>query len=93
MAGLVCGIIALVLSFFSAWTAANIIALALSIIGLILAAKAMKAAKLSNQPSGAAVAGLVLCIIALVISGIGFFACTLCKLCAGATVSSALNSL
>ena len=85
MGGLVFGLIALVLSFFSGTTAANIISLILGILGIILAANAQK-----SNPSGVAVAGLVLSIIAVVIGGIAFFSCTLCKLCAGAAVGSLL---
>jgi len=78
IASLVLGIIALV-SFW--YPIVNIASLILSIVGLVLAISARK----KGFVGGMATAGLVLSIIALVLSGIGFFTCTVCLLCVAAT--------
>lgn len=76
-AGLVLGIVSCVLAviswFIFSWAA--LVALPLAIVGLVLSAKAGKA-----QKSGVATAGLILGIIATVLSGIGM-ACVICAIC------------
>ncbi len=92
IAGLICGIVALVLAWFG-WV--SIIALALAITGLVLSVKGGKALKAAGQSSGVATAGLVISIIALVLSAILFLTCGLCDICAciaGETVEAGLNA-
>lgn len=87
VAALVMGIIACA----SFWIPiGNTFALVLSVIGLVLAIGARKV-----NPSGIATAALVLCIIGLVITGIGFVTCTLCVVCFAGTgaFAEALGSL
>jgi len=75
IAGLVLGILAAIggwippLSYF-AWF--------IAILGIVLSAIGMSKAKKENQPTGAAVAGLVLSIIGLVISVIGLLCVVVC---------------
>ena len=49
--------------------------------GITLSASAGKKLKLAGLPAGMATAGLVIGIIATVISGITFFTCGVCGLC------------
>ena len=76
-AGLVLGIVSCALAVISwvIFTWAALVALPLAIVGLVLSAKAGKA-----QKSGVATAGLILGIIATVLSGIGM-ACVICAIC------------
>ncbi len=78
---LVFGIISIVLSFCGY---GSFVGLVLGIVGIILAAKARKA-----EPSGVATAGLVLCIIGTVLSGILAVACVICAGCIGAAANDA----
>ncbi len=84
---LVFGIISIILSFCGY---GSFVGLVLGIVGIILAAKARK-----TQPSGMATAGLVLCIIGTVFSGILAVACVICAGCVGAAANDAdaLNEL
>lgn len=77
IAALVLGIISVVF-FWSGYGA--LITLVLSIVGLILAINAKKEMQASGNFSskGMATAGLVLCIIGLVLSAIGLISCVLC---------------
>lgn len=75
----VLSIVGLVLSFFGGWF--SIIAFPVSLVGLILSAVQMKEAK-----SGLTTAGLVIGIIATVISAIFFFTCGLCVIVAASAV-------
>lgn len=72
IASMVCGIISVVFCWFGYFA---IVALALGIVAVILSVKAGKASP-TGQRSGMAVAGLVLGIIGIVLSGI-VFACAL----------------
>ena len=74
VAGLILGIVSIVLSFIGGYF--SIVALPLAIIGLVLAVVAGK-----KKKSGVATAGLVIGIIAVVISAIFFFTCGICVLC------------
>ena len=87
IAGLVCGIVALVLAWFGY---SSIIALPLAIVGLVLSASAKKALKAAGQPAGAATAGFVVGIIAVVLTAITFFTCGLCTICATCATAAAL---
>ena len=87
IAGLVCGIVALVLAWFGY---SSIIALPLAIVGLVLSASAKKALKAAGQPAGAATAGFVVGIIAVVLTAITFFTCGLCTICATCAAAAAL---
>ena len=55
-------------------------ALGLSILGIVLSALALKKSSASEngKGKGVAIAGLVLCVIGVVCSGIGVFVCTAC---------------
>ena len=86
IAGMVLGIIAIVFSFLGTWF--SIIALPLAIVGLVLAVSGRNQLKAAGQPAGVGTAGLVLGIIAVVLSGIFFFTCGLCTICAAAAVGS-----
>lgn len=79
VAGLVFGILSLVGAIFSWIPILSYFALPLSIVGVVLSAIAMK-----KQPEkkGMAIAGLVMSIIALVLSSILLIACTVCVACA-----------
>lgn len=87
IAGLVCGIVALVLAWFGY---SSIIALPLAIVGLVLSASAKKALKAAGQPAGAATAGFVVGIIAVVLTAITFFTCGLCTICATCAAAATL---
>lgn len=89
IAGLVLGIVGIVLGFFGGWM--SVVALPVSIVGLVVSVIGGKKMKAANEPSGMATAGLVLGIIAVVISAILFFTCGLCTICVAAG-SSAVNS-
>ena len=78
VAGLVLGIVALCL----AWGVTSFAALPCAIVGLVLSVSGGKALKAAGQPSGIATAGLVLGIIAVVLTAIFFFTCGLCTICA-----------
>jgi FtsH-binding integral membrane protein len=85
IAGLILGI----LSAIGGWIPPiSYIAWLLAIIGIILSATAMKKAKKENQPTGIAVAGLVLSIIGLVIALIGLLCTALCVAAAAGAASS-----
>lgn len=77
--GLVLGIIALVLSFLSALPFVSFIALVLAIAGLVLAVIGGKKLTANNQPKGVATGGLVVGIIAVVLSAIFVLTCGLCQ--------------
>ena len=88
VAGLVLGIVAIVLGFIlGGWL--SLIPLALSIVGLVLSVNGGKKLKAAGQPAGIATAGLVLGIIAVVLTAIFFFTCGLCVICATCAAASA----
>ncbi len=89
VAGLVLGIISIVLAW---WYMVNIVALVAGIVGIILAVKGKKAAVAAGAPTGLGTAGLVLSIIGTVIAGIGFFTCTVC-VCVAADAVGGLGTL
>ena len=70
-------------------------ALGLSVLGIIFSALALKKASASEhgKGKGAAIAGLVLCIIATVCSGIGVLACTVCAAAGTAAAMKAPDAL
>lgn len=73
-------------------------ALGLSILGIVLSAVALKASskRENSKGKGVAIAGLVLCVIGTVCSGIGVFVCTACTAAginAAAKTPGALKSL
>ena len=90
LAGLILSIVGLALSFFGGWL--SIIALPVSIVGLILAIIGGKQLRAAGQPTGLATAGLVVGIIAVVISGIFFFTCGICVLCVANALNEAMGS-
>lgn len=75
VAGFILGIVSIVLSFFGTWL--SIAALPLAIVGLILSVMGKK-----KNPSGLATAGVVIGIIAVVLTAIFFFTCGLCTIIA-----------
>ncbi|MDR2670562.1 MAG: DUF4190 domain-containing protein, partial [Oscillospiraceae bacterium] len=85
VASLVLGIIALVLTWIP-WV--NIVAIAMSVIGLILAITARKKNAAVGAPSGVATGGLICSIIALALSVLSFVTCTLCLTAIGSGVGS-----
>ena len=80
IAGMVLGIIGIVFGFLNGWFA--ILGLPVAIVGLVLSIIGGKKLKAADQPAGIATAGLVLGIIAVVITAIMFFTCGLCIICA-----------
>lgn len=77
IAGFVLSIVGIVLSFFSGFF--SIVALPISITGLVLSVVAGK-----KNKTGLTTAGLVLGIIAVALSAVLFFSCGLCVLCVAA---------
>jgi hypothetical protein len=75
IASMVLGIVSLVVMFIPG---IGIIAIPMSIIGIILGAVGKKQLSAAGQPSGFAVAGIVTGIIALVISAIFSLMCGAC---------------
>lgn len=86
VAGLVLGIVAIVLGFLGGWL--SVISLPAAIVGLCLSVSGGKGLKAAGQPAGVATAGLVLGIIAVVLTAIFFFTCGLCTICAAAGTSA-----
>ncbi len=84
IAGLVLGILAIVLAFGFLTAYGCIIALPMAIVGLVLSVSGKKALAAAGQPAGLGTAGLVIGIIAVVFAGISFFTCGLCAICATA---------
>ena len=76
--GMILGIVSLVLCWFGI---ASLVALPLAIVGLVLSCVGGKKLKANNAPHGIATAGLVIGIIAVVLTGITFVTCGLCTLC------------
>ena len=88
IAGMVLGIIGIVFSFLSGYF--SIVALPISIVGLVLSVSGGRQLQANNQPAGIATAGLVLGIIAVILSAICFFTCGICVLCAAAGAAGSL---
>jgi len=83
IAGLILGILGLI----GGWIPViNYFAWAFPLVGVILSAIALKKAKAAGQPTGVAIAGLVLSIIGLSVSFIALL-CTV--ICIGAAVGAA----
>lgn len=89
--GFVAALLGLVLSFLGTWF--SIIALPLSVAGLILSVIGGKKVKAAGESFGLATAGLVVGIIAVVISTIFFFTCGLCTICALAEAEKIANGI
>lgn len=90
VAGLVLGIVSIVLGILGGWL--SVISLPAAIVGLCLSVSGGKALKAAGQPSGIATAGLVLGIIAVVLTAIFFFTCGLCTICVAAGGAAAENA-
>ncbi|MBR7151348.1 MAG: hypothetical protein IKD02_03270 [Clostridia bacterium] len=82
IAGLVLGILGIILGFLNGYF--SIAGLPIAIIGLILSVVGGKQLRADGQSAGLATAGLVLGIIAVIITAIAFFTCGLCIICANA---------
>ncbi len=80
IAGFVCAIVGLVFGFIPGVFA--VLGLPIAIVGLVLSVIGGKKLKANNQPNGIATAGMVVGIIATVITAITFFACGICVLVA-----------
>lgn len=79
IAGLVCGIVAIVFSFVYLW---NILGLICGIVGLVLTIVGRKKNEAAGVPqTGLSKAALIVSIIGLCLSVIGFFTCTVCVAC------------
>ena len=89
IASLVLGIVSVVLAWFYM---VNIAAIITGAVGLVLAVLASKSYKAIGEKNGLATAGLVLSIIGLALSVIGFFSCTVCVCCANQAVVNAYGS-
>ena len=87
IAGLTLGIVGIVLGFLGGW--ASVASLPVAIVGLVLSVIGGKELKAAGQPSGIATGGLVVGIVAVVLTAIFFFTCGLCTIC----VSHELNEL
>ena len=83
IAGMVLGIIGIVLGFLG--TFFSIVALPVSVVGLVLSVMGRNQLKAAGEPAGIGTAGLVLGIIAVVLSGIFFFTCGICTICVAGT--------
>lgn len=83
---LVCGLVGLILSFFTSSVAVPVIALVLAVIGIVFGALGMKESKTTGNGHGLAVAGLVLGIIGTVFAFAGVICAVAC-----ATATSAVN--
>ncbi len=86
--GLVLSIVALIIGWLGYL---SFVGLPMAIVGLVLSVSGGKQLKAAGQPSGIATAGLVIGIIAVVLTGIAFFTCGLCAVCAAAA-DSAMDS-
>lgn len=91
VAGLVCGILSIVL----AWVVGvvNIVAVILGIVGIILSVLGSKNLRTTGAPTGIATAGLVLSIIGTVLSAILLVACTVPVLCVANELGDAADEL
>ena len=78
-------------SFIGGWF--SILALPISIVGLVLAITGRKSMIAENQPTGLATAALVLGIVAVVLSAIFFFTCGICVLWVANEVNDAAKDL
>ncbi len=85
IAGLVLGIVGIVFGFLNGWFA--VLGLPVAIVGLVLSVSGGKKLKANGIESGIATAGLVLGIIAVVLTAIMFFTCGLCVICAAGTAA------
>ena len=86
IAGFVSVIVGLVLSFLAGWF--SIIALPISVTGLVLGIIGGQKLRAAGQPTGLATAALVVGIIAVVFSTISFFTCGICVLVYADTVNT-----
>lgn len=94
IAGLVLGIVAIVLSFLGGWLSwFSIIALPIAIVGLVLSIVGGKQLKAAGEPAGIATAGLVIGIIAVVLTAIFFFTCGICAICVATAGGEVLDEL
>lgn len=78
--GLISGIAATVLSFVGAIAINDLwflclVGLPLAIVGMVLSIVAKKKLQTQNQPTGVALAGMIVGIVATVLTAILFFAC------------------
>lgn len=86
---LVLGIVSIILAWFYG---INILGIVTGAAGLVFAILAGKSYKAIGQKNGIATAGLVLSIIGLALSIIGFFACTVCVCCTAQAINDAAAS-
>ncbi len=91
IAGLILGIVSIILGCFGGWF--SIIALPLAIVGLVLSVVGGKQLKAAGKSAGVATAGLVIGIIAVIITAIFFFVCGVCVLCFADAINDAANEL
>ena len=85
IAGFVLTLVGLVIGFIPL---VALVGFPVAVVGLILSVVGGKKLGASGQPKGLATAGLVLGIIAVVITGITFLTCGLCTLCAAGTAGA-----
>lgn len=82
IAGLILGIVALLcaLNIADLIPFSNLLGLPVAIVGLVLSISGGKSLKANNLPSGIATAGLVIGIIAVVLTAILFVVCGICDI-------------
>ena len=91
IAGLVLGIVGIVFSFLGTWF--SVLSLPIAVVGLVLSVLGGKSLKAAGQPAGIATSGLVLGIIAVVLSAIAFFTCGICTICVASSAGAVENAL
>ena len=94
IAGLVLSIVGLVFGLVFSWTGwLPLIALPMAIVGLVLSVVGGKNLRANGQSTGLGTAGMVVGIIAVVISAITFFTCGLCTVCVASEAAALENAL
>jgi len=88
--GLIFGIISLITCWFGWYPSYglffSLIPVGLGLLGIICSVAGRSSAAENNKPAGVAIAGLVLSIIGMILSGIGV---SICVVCAGAATGAA----
>ena len=91
IAGFVLSLVGIVLGFLG--TFFSIAGLPVAIVGLVLSVVGRKKCTEAGLPTGFGTAGLVLGIIATVITAIFFFTCGICTICVANEINAAANSV
>lgn len=86
IAGFVCSILGVILGFINAYL--SIVSLPVSIVGLVLSVVGGKKLRETGGSTGLATAGLIIGIVAVIMSTILFFSCGICVLCVTAAAAT-----